>query len=81
MIFVPGLPTEPGQEIFAQELLWLCHTFVFSHKTGNTQTAIYGHLVTYPFNVPFKLYIEPITTQNRIKHIEINVGKIFEKIL
>ena len=36
--------------------LWLCHIFVSCQKTGNTQTAIYGHIVTSPFAVPFGLY-------------------------
>ena len=29
--------------------------FPHTHKTGNTQTEIYGHLVTSPFAVPFGL--------------------------
>ena len=56
MIFVPGLLTEPEHEITEQE--FFCG-FVISfscQKTGNTQTAIYGHLVITHFAVPFEPY-------------------------
>ena len=35
-------------------ILWLCDIFVSCHMTVNTQTAMFGHLVTSPFTVPFE---------------------------
>ena len=46
--FVSCNKTEPGSR------------FVYSHKTVNTQTAIFGHLVTSPFAVPFGLYSQSV---------------------
>ena len=45
--------------------LWRCHIFVSCHKTGNTQTAIYGHLLTSSFANPF----EPYTLQPATYHL------------
>ena len=57
MIFVTGLSTEPEQEITAQKLL---SGFLISLDwTGNTQTAIYGHLVTSDFAVSFEPHPQP----------------------
>ena len=61
MIFVPGLPTEPGQDIRPVTRLNLGRRFVYCHKTGNTQTAIYGRLVTPLSAALFRHYALPPT--------------------
>ena len=56
MIFVPGLPTEPGQEITEKELICVFFTSSFPvTRLEILKTAIYGLLVTSPFSVPFRL--------------------------